>query len=66
MSRIVIRLDRHVKRQLRCLKNKTRDKGMATRCQIILLVAKGVRRGIIAESLAQPRQLHTKVFFSSN
>jgi transposase len=51
MSRIVIRLDRHVKRQLRCLKNKTRDKGMATRCQIILLAAKGVRRGIIAESL---------------
>jgi transposase len=51
MSRIVIRLDHHVKRQLRCLKNKTRDKGMAIRCQIILLAAKGVRRGIIAESL---------------
>jgi transposase len=51
MSVIVIRLEHHVKRQLRCLKNKTRDKGMAIRCQIILLAAKGVRRGVIADSL---------------
>jgi transposase len=51
MIRIVIRLDHHVKRQLRCLKNKTKDKGMAIRCQIVLLAAKGVRRGIIADSL---------------
>ena len=51
MSKIVIRLDRHVKRQLRRLRNKTKDKGMAIRCQIILLGAKGRKRAEIAEAL---------------
>lgn len=51
MSRIVICLAPYVKRQLRCLKNKTRDKGMAIRCQIILLAAKGRLRWQIAESV---------------
>ena len=50
MKAIVIRLQHHVKRELRCLKRKTKDKGLAMRCQIILLAAKGRRRVEIAES----------------
>jgi transposase len=51
MSVIVIRLPHLVKRQLRHLKNKTRDKGLAIRCQIILLAAKRRLRREIAESV---------------
>lgn len=51
MSRIVICLSFSVKRQLRHLKVKTKDKGLAIRCQIILLTNKGWRRKDIAESL---------------
>jgi len=51
MSVIVIRLPHYVKHQLRSLKNKTRDKGLAIRCQIILLAAKRRLRRQIAESV---------------
>jgi transposase len=51
MSKIVIRLEPLVKRQLRRLKQKTKEKGLAIRCQIILLAAKGRKRGEIAEFL---------------
>jgi len=51
MRRIVIRLDHRVKVKLRRLRRETRDKGLATRCQIVLLVAKGRRRADVAESL---------------
>lgn len=49
--RIVVRLDRRVKMKLRRMRRETRDKGLAVRCQIILLAAKGRRRANIAESL---------------
>jgi transposase len=51
MAKIVIRLDQIVKRQVRRIKSKTRDKGLALRCQIVLLAAKGRRRADIAEAL---------------
>jgi transposase len=51
MSRIVIRLSHSVKRELRHLKSKTNDKGLAIRCQIILLAGKDRRRKQIAESV---------------
>jgi transposase len=51
MSVIVICLPHYVKHQLRRLKNKTRDKGQAIRCQIILLAAKRRPRKQIAESV---------------
>ena len=50
MGKIVIRLERQVKRQPRRLKRKTKDKGMALRCQIIPLAAKGRKRGEIADA----------------
>ena len=52
MSRIVIRLERRVKLKLRRMRRETRDKGLAVRCQIVLLVAKGRRRADVAESWA--------------
>jgi transposase len=51
MSLIVIRLSHSVKRELRHLKSKTKDKGLAIRCQIILLVSRGWRRRQVAESV---------------
>ena len=41
MSRMVVRVRGPVKRQLRKLRHKTQDKGLANRCQIILLWSQG-------------------------
>lgn len=41
MARMVLRVRRPVKRELRKLKEKTSDKGLAARCQIILLWGEG-------------------------
>lgn len=51
MRRIVIRLAHRVKVKLRRLRRETKDKGLAIRCQVVLLAAKGRRRADIAESL---------------
>lgn len=51
VHRIVIRLAHRVKLRLRRLRRQTRDKGLANRCQIVLLAAKGRRRAAIAEGL---------------
>lgn len=51
MNRIVVRLERRVKMRLRQVRRATKDKGLAIRCQVILLPARGRRRGNIAESL---------------
>jgi transposase len=48
---ILVRLERRVKMQVRRLRRKTRDKGLAIRCQIILLADKGRSRPDIAVSL---------------
>ena len=41
MSRMVVRVRGPVKRELRKLRQKTPDKGLAMRCQIILLRGEG-------------------------
>lgn len=51
MNRIVLRLQRRVKLRLRRVRRETRDKGLADRCQIVLLAAKGRRRPQIAEAV---------------
>src|SRR3954469_17606532 len=51
VSRIVVRLDRRVKLKLRRMRRETKDKGLAVRCQIVLLAADGRRRCDIAESV---------------
>ena len=49
--KIVLRLERRVKLKLRQVRRQTRDKGLANRCQVVLLAAKGRRRGEIAEAV---------------
>ena len=51
MKLILVRLERRVKMQVRALRRKTKDKGLAIRCQIILLADKGRSRPDIARSL---------------
>jgi transposase len=51
VNKIVVRLERRVKMRLRRIRRETRDKGLAIRCQIVLLVGKGRRRKDIAEGL---------------
>lgn len=51
MSAILVRLKNRVKYILRRTKRQTRDKGLAQRCQIVLLTAKGRRRAAVAESV---------------
>jgi transposase len=51
VRKIVIRLEYRVKVKLRRLRRETRDKGLAVRCQIVLLVARGRRREDVAESV---------------
>jgi transposase len=46
---IVLRLERRVKLEVRRLRRETKDKGLALRCQVVLLADKGRRRGQIAE-----------------
>lgn len=49
MPRMVLCIDRRVKLQLRGIRRSTRDKGLAVRCQIVLLAAKGRAHNQIAE-----------------
>lgn len=49
--KIVIRLEHRVKLTLRRMRRETRDKGLAVRCQIVLLTAKGRRRAAVAEGV---------------
>jgi transposase len=51
MTRMVVRLTRLVKRQLRRMRRTTRDKGLAMRCQIVLLTAQGHTRTATAEAV---------------
>jgi transposase len=51
VKRMVVRLEGRVKLRLRRVRRETRDKGLASRCQIVLLAAKGRRRGRIAEGV---------------
>ena len=51
MTRMVVRLTPSVKRQLRRMRRRTRDKGLAMRGQIVLLSAKGRTRAAVAEAV---------------
>jgi transposase len=51
--KIVLRLERRVKLTLRRMRRQTKDKGLADRCQIVLLTAKGRRRADVAESVGR-------------
>ena len=51
MSRIVLRLERRVKLRVRRVRRQTRDKGLADRCQIVLLAGKGRSRPAVAEAV---------------
>ena len=52
--KIVLRLEHRVKFKLRRMRRETKDKGLADRCQIVLLVAKGRRRRAdVAESVGR-------------
>ena len=51
MSRMVLRLERRVKLQLRRVRRETKDKGLADRCQVVLLAGKGRSRPHIAEAV---------------
>jgi transposase len=48
---ILVRLERRVKMQVRALRRNTKDKGLAIRCQIVLLADRGRSRPDIARSL---------------
>ena len=52
MARMVVRVRRPVKRQLRKLHRKTNDKGLAMRCQIVLLADEGLFRYEVARAVA--------------
>ena len=51
---MVLRLERRVKLRLRRMRRETRDKGLANRCQIVLLAAKGRSRPAVAEAVGCP------------
>lgn len=51
MARMVVRVRGPVKRQLRNLRRKTTDKGLAARCQIVLLWAEGELQYVIAKGV---------------
>ena len=51
MPRMVLKLGPGVKSTLRRMRRKTRDKGLATRCQIVLLSGKQRTAKVIAEAL---------------
>ena len=51
MNKIVVRLERRVKMRVRRLRRETRDKGLAVRCQVVLLADKGRTRAAIAEGV---------------
>jgi transposase len=51
--KIVLRLEHRVKLTLRRMRRQTKDKGLADRCQIVLLTAKGRRRADVAQSVGR-------------
>ena len=51
MRKIVVRLEHRVKFRLRRMRRETTDKGLAMRCQVVLLASKGRNRGLIAEGV---------------
>ena len=51
MKRIVLRLERRVKLELRRVRRQTKDKALANRCQVVLLAAKGRGRPAVAEAV---------------
>lgn len=51
--KIVLRPEHRVKLTLRRMRRETKDKGLADRCQIVLLTAKGRRRADVAESVGR-------------
>jgi len=51
MAKMVVRVRGPVKRELRNLRQKTRDKGLATRCQIVLLWSEDERGDAIANAV---------------
>jgi transposase len=51
VNKIVVRLEHRVKLKLRQMRRETQDKGLAIRCQIVLLAAKGRVRRVIAEAV---------------
>jgi transposase len=53
MNRIVLCIGHRVKCQLRKLRRETRDKGLADRCQIVLLTARGRPRKAVAEAVGR-------------
>jgi len=48
MPRTVLRLDRSVKLKLQRMRRRTRDKGLANRCRIVLLAGRGCTRALEA------------------
>lgn len=50
MARMVVRLTQSVKRQLRRMRRRTRDKGLAMRIQIVLLADKGLSQTAISQA----------------
>jgi len=61
VGKIVVRLEHRVKVKLRRMRRETRDKGLADRCQIVLLAAKGRRRGDVAESVGRSESWVSRV-----
>lgn len=51
MPRMVLWLDRSVKLKLQRVRRRTRDKGLANRCQIVLLAGRGCTRAVVAEAV---------------
>ena len=51
MSKILVQLPHHIKRQIRKRKRKSHDPGVVLRCQIILAAAKPTTRRAIADAL---------------
>jgi transposase len=49
---MVLQVERRVKYKLRALRRDTRDKGLASRCQIVLLAARGWTRTRISDALS--------------
>jgi len=61
MPRIVSRLPHHVKRQVRRVRGKTKDKGLYARCQIVLLFDRRADNGTVKLDEAFLGQLYELV-----
>ena len=61
MRRIVVGLERRVKMRIRRIRRKTRDAGLAMRCQIVLHAAKGRDSRRIAEAVGCSRSWVSRV-----